>query len=389
MCRPPRIFVCLAALISSYPLAASSQDAPEIHANSRLAIVQLAPFSTKAIDPCSKGPPEYSGHAISVSVEHDERTAAFEAFFGNPTDAASTRLEIYWDISRNPFAKGENGWSGRCSVPAEALPSQSENMKFASGLSSAAALVIDQDRWQWLYAKDPQAQRPIASITKLMTAMVVLDAELPMEASIRILPSDIDRLKGSSSRLKVGSRLRRDQLLKLALMASENRAASALARTYPGGDIAFVRAMNRKARELGMHHSRFVDPTGLNPANVSTAFDLATLVRAAYQYKAIREATTSREDRVAMTWGHRIRNLTFHNSNRLVSNADWDIGLSKTGYIREAGRCLVMQSMINSKPVIIILLDSMKKATRISDANFIRQWLSAPAFSPAQEPPGK
>jgi D-alanyl-D-alanine endopeptidase (penicillin-binding protein 7) len=244
-------------------------------------------------------------------------------------------------------------------------------------LKSSTALVIDQDRWQLLYAKNPKTQRPIASITKLMTAMVVLDAELEMDERIRIQPSDIDRLKSSGSRLKVGTPLPRAELIKLALMASENRAAAALSRAYPGGQSAFVRAMNRKASELGMHDSHFVDPTGLNPGNVSTGFDLALLVKAAYQYPEIRQATTTREDRVATARGRRMRSLTFHNSNRLVASGEWDIGLSKTGYIREAGRCLVMQSTIDSKPVIIILLDSMQKATRIADANFIRRWLSA------------
>lgn len=261
-------------------------------------------------------------------------------------------------------------------------PEAFEGSAVSGGLSLSAttALVIDQRQWQPLYAKAPTTIRPIASITKLMTAMIVLDAKLPLHEPIQIQRLDVDRLKGSSSRLRVGMRLTRTELLRLTLMASENRAAAALARTYPGGHRAFVAAMNRRARELSMHDSHFVDPTGLSPANVATAFDLATMVNAAYQYPLIREATTAREQRLALSRGRRMRMLTFHNSNRLVSSEDWDIGLSKTGYIREAGRCLVMQSMIGSKPVIIVLLDSMKKATRVADANYIRNWLSGAAF---------
>jgi D-alanyl-D-alanine endopeptidase (penicillin-binding protein 7) len=243
-------------------------------------------------------------------------------------------------------------------------------------LNASAALVIDQDQWQSLYAKQPTAVRPIASITKLMTAMVVLDAGLPSNELILIQRPDIDTLKRSSSRLSVGIRLTREELLRLALMASENRAASALAGAYPGGKHAFVTAMNRKAQQLGMRDSRFVDPTGLNPGNVSSALDLAIMVNAAYQYPAIREATTMREHIISLSGRRRLRTLTFHNSNRLLDSEEWEIGLSKTGYIREAGRCLVMQSVIGSKPVIIVLLDSMKKATRIADANYIRHWLS-------------
>jgi len=179
-------------------------------------------------------------------------------------------------------------------------------------------------------------------------------------------------LKRSSSRLRIGTRLKLAQMLYLALMASENRAAAALARAYPGGSSAFVAAMNRKARALGMYDTHFVDPTGPNLANISTAFYLATMANAAFQYPAIREATTAREHQIGFSRGRGLRMLTFHNSNRLVSSEDWHIGLSKTGYIREAGRCLVMQSVIGNKPVIIILLDSMRKATREADANYIK-----------------
>jgi D-alanyl-D-alanine endopeptidase (penicillin-binding protein 7) len=266
-----------------------------------------------------------------------------------------------------------SGATRGCAATVSASPSSGQTDTLRLLLSASAVLVIDQGQWHSLYEKAPRVVRPIASITKLMTAMVALDANAPPGQVIQIQRADVDMLKRSGSRLRVGTRLTRDELLRLALMASENRAASALSRAFPGGHDAFVAAMNQKAAALGMRDSRFVDSTGLNPENVSTAFDLAVMVNAAYQYPAIRQYTTAREHRVAVFRG---RALTFHNSNRLLSNQEWDIGLSKTGYIREAGRCLVMQSMIDSKPVIIVILDAVKKASRMADANRIRGWVS-------------
>jgi D-alanyl-D-alanine endopeptidase (penicillin-binding protein 7) len=186
----------------------------------------------------------------------------------------------------------------------------------------------------------------------------------------------VDTLKGTRSRLKLGVTLPRRDMLRLALMASENRAAAALARTYPGGTAAFIHAMNQRARELGMHDTRFVDPTGLDPDNVSTAVDLAMLVNTGYRYPLIREFTTQDSHRVAVdAKKRRYRTVAFRNSNGLVRSGQWDIGLSKTGYISEAGRCLVMQARIAAKPVIIVLLDSWGKFTRIGDANRIKQWI--------------
>ncbi len=244
-------------------------------------------------------------------------------------------------------------------------------------LASAAAMVIDQDKGQLLYAKNTQSVQPIASITKLMTAMVVLDARLQLDQQIRIAYGDVDTLKGTRSRLQVGTILTRRELLKLALMASENRAASALGRVYPGGDLAFVEAMNRKALSLGMRDTRFLDASGLNPGNVSTAHDLAIMVNASYQYPLIRHFTTSESYEVEMESPrrHRTRLVEFRNSNSLVRAGSWDIGLSKTGYISEAGRCLVMQATIGARPVIIVLLDSWGKMTRLGDANRIKRWL--------------
>jgi len=244
-------------------------------------------------------------------------------------------------------------------------------------LRSGAVLVVAQDSGEPLFAKNVDQIMPIASITKLMTAMVVLDSGLPLLESIEIDKSDIDRKKGSRSKLRVGTTLMRAEMLKLALMASENRAAAALARNFPGGTEAFVAAMNQKAAELGMINTHFEDPTGLTPDNVSTAEDLAKMVAAAHTYALIREYTTSDSFKIESEDRRRRRMLSYVNSNRLVKSRQWDIGLSKTGYISEAGRCLVMQAMIADKPVIIVLLDSWGKLSRIADANRIKRWIEA------------
>jgi len=242
-------------------------------------------------------------------------------------------------------------------------------------LRSAAALVLSQDDGQLLYAKNTDAVMPIASITKLMTAMVMLDSGLSLDEPVTVTRQDVDRLKGTRSRLGLGVTLPRSEMLRLALMASENRAASALARSYPGGTDAFVSAMNAKARQLGMRDTRFVDSSGLNPNNVSTAHDLAQLVNAGYHYPLIRDYSTTESVRLAFRSSRKTRALAFRNSNALVRSAEWDIGLQKTGYISEAGRCLVMQARISAKPVIIVLLDSWGKFTRVADANRIKRWV--------------
>lgn len=232
--------------------------------------------------------------------------------------------------------------------------------------------MVKQDEGQAIYGKNTEAVVPIASITKLMTAMVVLDAGLPLDEYVRLTRADVDSIKGTRSRLPLKSEVMRGDLLRLALMSSENRAAAALTRAYPGGTQAFVAAMNQKAVELEMWHSRFVDGTGLSSENVSTAQDLAKLVRAAYDYPKIREYTTDASYTVRLADG---RALQYGNSNRLVQSSQWHIGLSKTGYISEAGRCLVMQAVIASEPVIIVLLDSWGTLTRIGDANRIKRWM--------------
>ena len=240
-------------------------------------------------------------------------------------------------------------------------------------LASSKALVINQLTGETLFAKNTSQSTPIASVTKLMTAMVMLDAHLPMDDLLIIADEDVDYLKGTNSRLGVGTSLPRGELLQLALMASENRAAAALARNYPGGINTFIGAMNRKADLLGMKSTHFFDATGLDSNNVSTAEDLVRMVNAAYHYPEIRQVTTTASQSITL-YG-RGNPLNFVNTNALVRGGDWVIGLSKTGFINEAGRCLVMQAEISGQPMIIVLLDSVGKLTRIGDANRIRKWI--------------
>jgi D-alanyl-D-alanine endopeptidase (penicillin-binding protein 7) len=240
-------------------------------------------------------------------------------------------------------------------------------------LHSSVAFVLDQQSSDVLFSKNADAVLPIASITKLMTALVVLDAGLPLGEVLDISEDDVDTERHSRSRLAVGTQLTRGELMHLALMSSENRAAHALGRHYPGGLPAFVRAMNVKAQALGMHNSHFVDPTGLSSKNVASAGDLARLVSAAHERHTIREYSTANELDVKV--GNRM--LRYRNTNRLVANPDWEIGLSKTGFINEAGKCLVMQAKIEGKTVVIVLLDSIGRLGRIGDANRIRNWLQS------------
>lgn len=242
-------------------------------------------------------------------------------------------------------------------------------------LQSSAVVVLDQSTGAFLFEKNAGAVLPIASITKLMTAMVALDAQLPLNETLTVAESDVDIQRGSRSRLRVGTQLSREDMLRLALMSSENRASSALGRNYPGGMPAFVAAMNAKAEAIGLKDTRFSDSTGLNAANVSSARDLTKMVAAASKYPLIRELSTTPEHQVDVG-GHK---LSFHNTNLLVRNgaAGWDIALSKTGFINESGKCLVMQAWFANKPIVIVLLDSMGRLTRISDANRIKRWIES------------
>ena len=240
-------------------------------------------------------------------------------------------------------------------------------------LQSSGVLVLDANTGTTIYSKNADHQAPIASITKLMTAMVVLDAKLPLDEVIQITTEDVDLIKNTKSRLPIGAHFRRDDLMRLALMASDNRAASALGRNYPGGILAFVDAMNAKAKALGLASTHYVDSSGLAPGNVSSAQDLGKLVGIASKYDLIREYTTTAAVNVQLPEAK--RPLTFVNTNSLVRASDWQIGLSKTGYINESGKCLVMQAMIANQPIVIVLLDSWGRLTRVGDAIRIRKWL--------------
>jgi serine-type D-Ala-D-Ala endopeptidase (penicillin-binding protein 7) len=240
-------------------------------------------------------------------------------------------------------------------------------------LQSSVALVMDQDTHEVLLSKNDHAVLPIASLTKLMTGLIISQSGLSMDEPITITDEDIDTEKGSRSRLKVGTTLSRREMLHLALMSSENRAANALGRTYPGGLPVFVQQMNIKARLLGMTDTRYVEPTGLSSKNQSSARDLAVLVNVSHSDPVLREFSTSPGYEVAV--GN--RTLQYNNTNLLVKNPSWDIGLQKTGYISEAGRCLVMQTQISGRKLIMVFLDSTGKLSRIGDAVRVRNWLES------------
>jgi D-alanyl-D-alanine endopeptidase (penicillin-binding protein 7) len=240
-------------------------------------------------------------------------------------------------------------------------------------LRSEVALVYDERDNEVIFERNADKVRPIASLSKLMTAMVVLDGGQPLDEVITITKADKDRIRYSRSRLRAGMQFTRKDLLLIALVASENRAAMALARTYPGGTSAFVEAMNNKAKRLGLTHTHFSDPAGLHNDNASTAYDMLHIVKAASQYFMIRDFTTTTTDSII---NHKNgRAVKFGNTNRLVKYDSWPITLSKTGFTGDAGNCLVMQTEINARPVIIVLLDSWGKLSKYGDSNRIKQWL--------------
>lgn len=257
-----------------------------------------------------------------------------------------------------------------------ALPAKAQSGSAAldAALRAEVALVYDLDTGMRLFEKNSDELRPIASITKLMTALVVVESGQPLDEVLTISNEDIDRMRHSRSRLPVGTRLTRAEMLHLALMSSENRAANALGRHYPGGLPAFVRAMNDKARALGMRHSRFVEPTGLSADNVATSHDLVKLVRATDNHPRLRAYAT--DDTEVFDLG-RGRQLTYNNTNRLVRRSDWDIRVSKTGFINEAGQCLVMLTRIDDRDLAIVLLNADGRSARLGDANRLRQLVEA------------
>jgi len=268
--------------------------------------------------------------------------------------------------SRKSFAKAKPTYNSMGSR----LGLRSELTEIA--LNSSAVLVVDQRTGEILLEKNPDVALPIASITKVMTAIVVMEAGLPLNETIIISKEDTQLEKYSGSRLRVGAKFTRAELLHLALMSSENRAAHALGRNYPGGLSAFVEAMNEKAQAIGMSNSKFVEPTGLSSANVSTPRDLSRLVNAAHEVPLIRQYSTDREAIVRVGGAQQ----QFRNTNALTRKEDWDLGLSKTGFIRDAGKCLVMQAVIDDQDVIIVMLDAQASSSRLSDAERIRRWLS-------------
>ncbi len=264
-------------------------------------------------------------------------------------------------------------WAGSTAVADAAHHHRVRMSADEPGLRSASALVIDETHSSVLYSRNADVAAPIASITKLLTALVVADAKLPLDERIQVTQEDRSLHKGAFSRLPVGATLGRGDLIHLALMASENRAAHALGRSYPGGIDTFVAAMNAKARALGMTHSHFVDPAGLSSDNVASPEDLAKLVMAASNDPTIRAYSTDRRYSVAV--GR--RRVEFRNTNSLVGNPTWDIVVQKTGYISEAGKCLVMQAVIDDRTIVMVLLNSYGRYTRVADAVRIRRWMEA------------
>lgn len=257
-------------------------------------------------------------------------------------------------------------------APAQAAASRIRaHAALSPDVRSKAVLVLDRASGAVVYSRKADVPAPIASITKLMTALVVLDGQQPLDEVIEIVVADKARTQGNPSRLAVGAKLTRRELLNLALMSSENRAAQALGRSYPGGETAFVRTMNAKARALGMTQARFVDPSGLSSGNVASASDLAKLVMAASKSWVIREFSTSESRTVKV--GRQM--LEFRNTNPLVRDPHWQISVQKTGHIAEAGQCLVLQAQIDGRPMVIVLLNSVGKYTRVADARRIRQWI--------------
>jgi len=247
-------------------------------------------------------------------------------------------------------------------------------------IASGSAMIVDLTTSKVIYANHPDLVRPIASITKLMTVMVTLDAHLPMDEMLKVDISHTPEMRGVYSRVRLNSEISRKNMMLLALMSSENRAAASLAHHYPGGYDAFIRAMNAKARELGMNKTHYVEPTGLSTQNVSTARDLSKLVMATRQYPLMGTLSTTHEDMASFRSPN--YTLPFRNTNHLVYRPDWNIQLTKTGFTNEAGHCLVMRTVINGRPVSLVVLDAFGKYTHFADANRLRNWIETGKVSP-------
>lgn len=335
--------------------------------------------------------PAWSAAERKSSAAATQKSSAGPAAQRRPADVG--RSSANRTSTRSPAAQRKTNRSSQTATrrsPPAASPlrvaagprmSVAERMGLRAGddplnLSASVALVIDQETNEVLISMNDDAVLPIASLTKLMAGLVIADAGLSMTEMITITRADVDTARGSSSRLAVGTRLSREELLHLSLMSSENRAAHALGRTFPGGMQRFVRQMNAKASELGMQDTRFVEPTGLFSENQSTARDLATLVAVAYQRPILRNLSTSPAHQVES--GPRV--LQFNNSNRLIRNAEWEIGLQKTGFISDAGRCLVMQVRVAGRQLIMVFLDASSTSARVQDAERVRRWVEAQRY---------
>jgi len=320
---------------------------------------QAAPAAKKAAPAAKKGSPQSSSTAKKAPPKGGKQVAAK----GTPPKKGAAAGK---NGTPNKAGRGQRTAAAvSAAMPPPAVSVRAE----AAALRSSTAYVQDLETSTVLFAKNENVVRPIASISKLMTAVVVVDANLPMDEMLEITDDDVDELKHTTSRLRVGTKLSRGDMLHLALMSSENRAANALGRHYPGGLSAFVAAMNAKAQSLGMTSTRFIEPTGLSSNNVSSPHDLARLLRAASQRPLIHRYSTDTEYEVEIN----NRTQTFRNTNLLVRKPDWDIKVSKTGYINEAGECLVMLARINGRDLAIVLLDSQGKLSRIGDAVRIRR----------------
>lgn len=323
-------------------------------------------------------------------------TVFLAAFSIPPAEAAQTKRQVVKKAKNPSVAKRRVTKtvvsSKRRSAPRQNVVAARSSFGHIAGLQSSpdaldlkssVALVIDQDTSEVLFSKNDKAVLPIASLTKLMTGLIISEAHLPMDEVITISQADVDTEKGSRSRLRVGTELSRGELLHLALMSSENRAAHALGRSFPGGLSNFVGLMNAKAKSIGMNDTKYVEPTGLSSNNQSSARDLAKLVDLAHGNPVLRELSTSPGYQVEV--GR--RTLQYNNTNRLVKNPSWDIGLQKTGYISEAGQCLVMQAEVAGRKLIMVFLDSAGKLSRLGDAERVRRWVESIPVAAARSVP--
>ena len=330
-------------------------------------VLLLAPLEGFA----ARNAPEKSKSASSqVKAKAKAKAKKTKTRKAKATPVAKAKAKVKSKRKGKATAKAKNRSRQRVAARKAApppLPASPDQLR----LNASVAYVMDQETGEVILSRNDDDVRPIASLTKLMTGMIVSDAQLPLDETITIEQADVDRLKYSRSRLKVGTELTRRQALHLALMSSENRAAHALARTYPGGVSAFVNAMNNKARQLGMDQTQYVDPTGLSSRNRSSARDLAILAAAAYQRPLLRKYSTSPGYQLAVDGGK----LRYVNSNGLVRAGQWNIGLQKTGYISEAGQCLLVQTKVDGRNLIMVFLDSATKVTRLRDAEIVRRWI--------------